>query len=317
MILKELDPFASDDKFAKAGRAAEERMAFYLKRFFDRNTEISVFNGIRLETDGDAAQIDHLVLHPYGFIVVESKSVQGKVQIKDDGQWIRWYGDNKSTGMASPVTQARLQTAFLTDYIGRAANQEAFFSSLPQTLFVAISDSGVILWPKSGPLAEVCKADQVADRITARVAELQGQFGERNQLSATNREKISQFLLARHMPLHGGATVLVAREPEPATPEPATAVELPPAERNKVCGHCGSDDVEIRYAYTYHFHCRACDKNTSINESCGKCGGKLKIRRKGREHFLDCKACDVSEFFFLNPEDAGSGGADATAEKPA
>ncbi|MBU0752234.1 MAG: NERD domain-containing protein [Gammaproteobacteria bacterium] len=285
-------------------------MAFYLKRFFAKHSEILIFNGIRLEADGDAAQIDHLILHPYGFIVVESKSVQGKVQIKDDGQWIRWYGDNKSAGMASPITQARLQAEFLTDYIGRAANQEAFFSALPKTLLVAISDSGVILWPKNGSLSEVCKADQVADRIVARVAELASQFGHGNRLSATNLEKIAQFLLSRHKPLNGGATVLLAREPEPvavvATPEPAVAP--PPVEHIKVCGHCGSTSVEIRYAYSYHFHCRACGKNTPINESCAKCDGKLKIRRKGREHYLDCKACETSESYFLNPEEVGAGG---------
>lgn len=86
MIFKELDPFNSEDKFARAGRAAEEKMAFYLKRYFDDVQEILVLNGIRLQTDDDAAQVDHLIIHPHGLTIVESKSVHGKVQIKDDGQ---------------------------------------------------------------------------------------------------------------------------------------------------------------------------------------------------------------------------------------
>ncbi|MCX7180748.1 MAG: nuclease-related domain-containing protein [Proteobacteria bacterium] len=107
MIRKELDPFESDDKYARAGRAAEEQMAFYLKRFFERKPDIHILNGIRLEQDGDAAQMDHLILHPYGVLIVESKSVQGKIQIKDDGQWIRWYREKQSKGMASPHSRSR------------------------------------------------------------------------------------------------------------------------------------------------------------------------------------------------------------------
>lgn len=102
MIVKELDPFQSEDKLAKSGRAAEEQMAFYLKRFFATDSDVLVLNGVRLEEDGDAAQIDHLLIHSYGLTIVESKSVHGKIQIKDDGQWIRWFGANQSKGIASP-----------------------------------------------------------------------------------------------------------------------------------------------------------------------------------------------------------------------
>ncbi len=75
-------------------------MAFYLKRFFANDPEIVVLNGIRLEHNGDAAQVDHLLIHSHGLSIVESKSVVGKIQIKDDGQWLRWFGANQSRGMA-------------------------------------------------------------------------------------------------------------------------------------------------------------------------------------------------------------------------
>jgi hypothetical protein len=134
MIVKELDPFASEDKFARAGRVAEERMAFYLRRYFGERPDVHVLNGVRLEADGDAAQVDHLVIHPQGMVIVESKSVHGKVQIKDDGQWIRWYGDNKSKGIASPITQAKLQAGFFRSYLNKAANPKGFFDSMPMDI---------------------------------------------------------------------------------------------------------------------------------------------------------------------------------------
>src|SRR4051812_37135501 len=105
MIYKELDAFTSTDKLLVAGRRAEEQMAHYLKRFFGNSDQFDVLNYLRIELGGEVAQLDHLLLHERGLVIIESKSVAGSVQIKDDGQWIRWF--NKSPqGMRSPVTQA-------------------------------------------------------------------------------------------------------------------------------------------------------------------------------------------------------------------
>ena len=199
MIRKELDPFESTDKYAVAGRKAEEKMAFYFKRFFSNHSEIHVLNHIRLATNDDAAQIDHLVIHPFGMAIVESKSVHGKLQLKDDGQWVRWYG-KESKGMASPVTQARLQAQFLRDVLNNAAKPKGFFDSVPIDVMVAISDDGLILWPKTGVLDEVCKADQVADRITDTVAKA-SKAGVKQVLDVNHIEKMCEFLCASHTPL--------------------------------------------------------------------------------------------------------------------
>ena len=76
-------------------------MAHYLKRFFAASDQFDVINYLRVELGGEVAQLDHLVLHPQGIMIIESKSVAGSVQIKDDGQWIRWF--NKSPqGMQLP-----------------------------------------------------------------------------------------------------------------------------------------------------------------------------------------------------------------------
>src|SRR4051812_29419030 len=91
MIAKELDPFLSDDPLRRSGRQAEEQLAYYLLRDFAKYTDIIVFNGIRLEHNGDAAQMDHLLLHPYGFVIVESKSVAAQVAFNSRGEWTRYY----------------------------------------------------------------------------------------------------------------------------------------------------------------------------------------------------------------------------------
>lgn len=251
MIFKELDPFQSDDKFAKSGRAAEEQMAFYFKRFFGNDPDILVLNGIRLEADGDAAQVDHLVIHSHGLSIVESKSVHGKIQIKDDGQWIRWFNGNQSKGMASPITQARLQEKFFRSVLGRASKNDELFAKLPIDLYVAISDSGVILWPQSGPIAGVCKADQVPDKIINSNG-MKAQVPGGLTLSKTNREKIAAFLVAANIPLARNESpsevVPPPVGPTSTTVEPTITDDALHTSATNICKHCGSIELEIRYA---------------------------------------------------------------------
>lgn len=328
MIYKELDAFQPEDKFTRAGRVAEEQMAFYLKRFFADDPEVLVLNSIRLESGGDAAQVDHLVIHPHGLIIVESKSVHGSIQIKDDGQWIRWFNGNQSRGIRSPVTQARMQERFFRQVLGKASNNPALIARLPIDLMVAISDTGIIRWPASGPLEGVCKADQIPDRIAASKA---GAPGVAALLSPASREKIAAFLVASHKPLdpiaadtadgEAGSNIAeapsspptpeAAPNPEPAAAEPpqgspvaGAASSSPDASSQHAgthqCKHCGSDRLEIRYAYTYHFSCLDCEKNTAIHPQCPACSQPAKLRKQKKEFFCDCAACNSSTPYYQN-----------------
>lgn len=305
MIYKELDPFQSDDKFAKTGRAAEEQMAFYFKRFFGDDPDILVLNGIRLEANGDAAQVDHLVIHSHGLALVESKSVHGKIQIKEDGQWIRWFGGNQSRGMASPITQARLQEKFFRSVLGKAAKNEELFAKIPIDLYVAISDGGVIIWPPSGHIQSVCKADQVPDKIIASIRSM-AEWPRALVLSSVNRERIAAFLVANNKPLVR-AKELHAEPPveaveEVASPVPVVVQEDPvvvPAEHS--CRACRSGRLSIQYGkFGYYFKCADCDGNTPIKISCRVNGHKEKIRKDGLRFFRECPECKTSSLFFEN-----------------
>jgi hypothetical protein len=200
MIVKELDPFTSQDKLQVAGRKAEEQMAHYLLRFFGKSVDVDVINYLRIEIGGEIAQIDHLVLHPYGVLIVESKSVSSGVEIKDDGQWIRWFNKQPS-GMRSPVTQAKMQSLLLKELLETAVKQKGFFDQVRFDVLVAISDTGTIKWPSSGALPEVCKADQVHERIQMRVDQFRRVRKEPNILTAEHRRTISTYLLRVHKPL--------------------------------------------------------------------------------------------------------------------
>ena len=100
MILKEIDEKANLTKIQKYGHDAEKQMAFYLKRAFQNKSDVVVINDLRIQMDDDTAQMDHLIIHRFGFIVVESKSVTAKISINEHGEWSRYYR-NSSKGMPS------------------------------------------------------------------------------------------------------------------------------------------------------------------------------------------------------------------------
>lgn len=307
MILKELDPFTGSDKFAVAGRRAEEQMAHYLKRFFGGSSEVDVLNYLRIDLQGEVAQTDHLVLHPFGLTIVESKSVAGSVQIKDDGQWIRWF-NKQPQGMRSPITQARMQGMLLRELLARTVKQKGFFDAVDFDVVVAISDSGTIQWPSSGSLPEVCKADQVPERILQKME--QRRTGGPDCLSPEHRRAIADFLRSIHRPLQPGSEPKNGRPPvePPTTPEPAReesrkhgAAAAGAALPAKACKHCNGADLEAHYGkFGYYFVCKACEKNTGIKFACPACGAEGRIRKQGKDFFAECKSCDASVLFHTN-----------------
>jgi len=181
MIAKDHVAPATQDRFQRAGDEAERQMAFYLKRAFADDPGVHVFHNLRLEADGDAAQIDHLILHRSGAIIIESKSVTSSVRINERDEWTReWNG--RWTGMPSPVLQAKRQADFLRKVL-RARREELMskaifglvqrgFGMFVFDVVVAISDQGVIQC--RGQLSDVRKADQVVDRVRELIREQAG-----------------------------------------------------------------------------------------------------------------------------------------------
>jgi hypothetical protein len=309
LIIKELDTFAGAGKFEEAGRKAEEQMAYYLRRFFAKSDDVDVINYLRIDLGGEVAQMDHLVLHPYGILIVESKSVTGSVQIKEDGQWIRWW-NKQSSGMRSPIIQANMQGMLLKELLSTAVKQKNFFDNVRLDVLVAISDGGVIQWPASGSLPEVCKADQVHERITSRVDQFRRIRKEPDVLKPEHRRVIGEFLCKVHKPLLKSAqTMLRVEEPRAIYQVDPVKVPAPPVEAKslapglpvKKCKHCGGVALDARSGqFGYYFHCAACEKNTGIKFNCPACSGEGRVRKQGKDFFAECKSCNASSLYHSN-----------------
>jgi Nuclease-related domain len=339
VILKGLDPFISEDKFEKAGRMAEEQLAFYLRRAFVDDKDILVFNNLRFERNHDVAQIDHLILHKYGMIIIESKSVTTKVEVNEREEWIRWF-DNTPKGMPSPIQQAKRQGEFLKSYLnqfapvllGKIVMLQKYFGGMPIDYIVSISDSGIIKRPKAASLEEVCKADQVSQKVRnifESWKKINGFFSlnpEQGYLfSQEEIANVQKFLIVKNKPFARQTAlqeIPVIKSPikswnsnrnisEPsenkikpsssqspiAKKQPEKSIEVKPVQ---VCGYCKSISLRIEYGYNYYFKCLDCDKNTTLKSFCRSCDAKAKTRKSGLQFYSECSHCQTSELFYTN-----------------
>jgi hypothetical protein len=339
MICKERDTgeHPETDKFAKAGEKAEEQMAFYLRRRFVDSPDIWIFNDLRFKDEtGDCAQLDHLVLHRHGFIVIESKSVSTGVAVNQQGEWVRFW-NRQPQGMPSPIAQARRQIDFLRRALH--ANRESLlrkalgimqmgFRNCPFEILVAISDSGTI--KRAIKLPEVVKADQVPeciDAIVERHRKAASFFNPKVDLKSMDGvynfkddevENISRFLIDHHYPrsysIDAASTMAThvsetqvdygsasCQEAESTThSEPAQNIES--TEGLGICDKCGRQ-CEIRWGrYGYYWKCLHCDSNMAIKETCPSCRQKIKLRKERNRFYSYCDRCNTGETLYCEFE---------------
>jgi hypothetical protein len=99
-----------------AGQKQEQDVAFFLRRAFKDNPEVLVINDFKFSFNNETAQIDHLIVYTYGFVLIESKSIKGHVKVNNQGEWTRSYNSQWS-GMSSPIKQVELQQALLKEML--------------------------------------------------------------------------------------------------------------------------------------------------------------------------------------------------------
>lgn len=318
MIAKDKTSRPGRSRMEQAGDAAEKQMAFYLRRRYAEETDVRVFNDLRVERQDEVAQIDHLVLHKHGMIIVESKSVTGEVHINPQLEFVRVFG-RKRTGMPSPIQQAGRQGALLRQLLVDHKEElrrkkllglvQGGFQHCPIQVLVAISDQGIIKRPKNN-IPELHKADQIVDQVEA-IIERHRRAAKLNTPSDGNwglyafhpeeLERVTAFLLARHADPSTPTSAYAEPADQPAirTREEAQA-EMPTYN----CTHCRSANLEVRFARSYYFKCLDCGGNTTIKNACQSCGGATKTKKRGPEFNAVCTSCGHEDLFFRNSADA-------------
>jgi len=319
MIAKERNPeeHPEADKFSKAGSHSEEQLAFYLRRSFVDEPDVLVVNDLRLMDDKhDVAQVDHLILHRHGFVVIESKSVSTSVKVNKLGEWSRmWNG--RYEGMPSPVQQAKRQIDFLRRVLIEYTEQlvgkmlgfvQKGFRNCPFEILVAVSDHATIV--RDIEIPEVVKADQVPERIleiikrhnrasslfnlspsTLNWNNMDGVYNFRDE----EMQNIAKFLVEHHYPLkeEKRQAAKEQRTPVPETPPPVP--QKPSPGGLGVCPKCGKQAVIIWGGHNYFWKCPACEKNFPLKEYCPTCRQKMMLRKDKNRYFIYCGLCKTPE----------------------
>lgn len=334
MIVKDKESPRPTDPMGSAGYEAEKQMAFFLRRAFAETPDVLVFNDITFERNGERAQIDHLVVHRFGFVIVESKSVTGSVEVNEHLEFIRKFGGRRS-GMRSPIEQGRLQKQLLQRLLNDAKESlrpkrllgqvQPEFGDNRFQIFVAISDKGVIERKGSNP-PELMKAERAVKEIVDKTEshqQTQGvkgfvkfltakgsdakQMEDHHVIPFTDQEmaSIRDFLMNQCV-----TNLIPPRQNPPPLPVEVSAPKAMAASSNAAqiaahgvkCDSCSDPDVEILYGrYGYFVHCRRCDAKKTVPQKCEACGSKAKIRKQAECFYRVCETCSTEKLLHTNP----------------
>lgn len=319
MIVKPpLSGLLPSDPKLRAGVEAERQMAHYLHRAFVTDPDIFVLNDIRLvdpdqpEHDGQpgVCQVDHLVLHRWGALVIESKSVTDEVAVQGDGaggdEWTRKYR-GREQGFASPIQQARRQGEFLrvflqshrTELLGKIVpglrtlakvihgTDQRGFRDMPIQIVVAISDGGKIRrmnnWtePTTPFRTFVSKADLVPGKIREEFAKHRAAWKLSNAtkseygmwwMKAEEVGVVAEYLLTSHKP----RVTTAAPECEPPHMPPLGSPEKAIPKQSAV-----SQSVAA--------------SKPSVGASCKQCAGTDLVAKWGKYgYYWACNACNTN-----------------------
>ena len=100
------------------GQKGEREVAYFLNHHYRDSERTIVIHDLRIEVDGEVAQIDHLVIQRYlrNAIVIESKCHRARLQCNTAGEWTAWYG-RKAVPIASPVQQVKRHVTTLKRWL--------------------------------------------------------------------------------------------------------------------------------------------------------------------------------------------------------
>ncbi len=87
------------------GAAGEKKVATFLKK--ELSDEWLLLNNIEIKSNNKTAQIDHVLVGPYGIVLIETKNVKGKITLTDDKQLWCQHKKYNTKHFYSPTLQAR------------------------------------------------------------------------------------------------------------------------------------------------------------------------------------------------------------------
>ncbi|MDO8960851.1 MAG: nuclease-related domain-containing protein, partial [Methylophilus sp.] len=143
--LESLLNIATGDKKAKvqkelnilrAGIMGEQETTYHIDFHLRDSENYAVIHDLRLEINGNVAQIDHILIHRHMRVYcIETKHFNAGIKINDDGEFMQWNGYKKVyEGIPSPLAQNQRHIRVLNEVFDNCI-------SLPKLLGVELRPS--------------------------------------------------------------------------------------------------------------------------------------------------------------------------------
>jgi hypothetical protein len=161
-------------KRMRSGLRGEKDSAYYLNFYFGNSENWVVIHDLRIEHEGQVAQIDHLLLNRlFDFYVLESKNFSYGIKITREGEF-QVYDGKQYFGIPSPIEQNKRHIHLLSHFL-------QFHKILPKRVgipikpnfknFILVSPRSVITRPskKEFNTSMVINADSLRAKIDKEV----------------------------------------------------------------------------------------------------------------------------------------------------
>ncbi len=302
------------------GYKAEKENAYYLDFGFKDNKHNILLHDIRIEHNGQVAQIDHIIINRFGIEVLESKSFSGILSIKGDGSLDVKYGQKVKT-FPNPIEQnnrhIELLKKFLKENMKLSSNHKLF--GIPITSMVLINPKTTITnhkLPNSFSRADSFRTQRIKNIDKMGTIEVFKSLG--GVMSFKRVEEIANFLIKSHKPKKFDYAKKYPMKQENKVPNNSKANKpiqahikesvlnnpniIQNSKNTALCSKCKSPNIEIRYGkYGYYFKCLFCKGNTAISLKCTNKNCKPKLKKRKLNFYQVCEVCKKDELFFTNP----------------
>jgi len=302
----------------RAGIKGEQETTYHIDFHLRDSENYAVVHDLRLEINGNVAQIDHLLIHKHMRVYcIETKHFNAGIKINDDGEFMQWNAYKKGyEGIPSPLAQNQRHLRVLNEVFNHCISLPKLFGLALSPSFhsrVVINNDARIERSKKFDSKPLVKSEYLYESIK-KDFENAGIGARLTSASLEDIENIARQLMVLHQPItfdyrakfgvnepHVVRSDLTPYNTQKVKEVSSQATDTQSNKSLHLCKRCNSQNVKIQYGkYGYYCKCGDCDGNTNIKAECGVEGHNAKIRKDGNKFYLECAACKSSHIYFEN-----------------
>ena len=272
----------------KAGARGEAAAAYEIDRLFGSSDKHAVIHDLRIEVDGQVAQIDHLVINRFlSAFLCETKNFAEGLSCNTHGEWVG-FRNNRPFGIASPLHQGARHCDILRILLqqGHPWHPRRLGGPIGVRMehFVLVSNTARITRPKAGTVPDidrVVKIEGFGDRREAYADRIGTMEALAKIVSSDTLSLFAEGLAGCHVPAapdwhtkfglsrSDPTLTTIRRSSAPGAPielPTQDATDDPAAKKKLICMTCGSTIAFVVARFCWrnakrfggHMYCRDC-----------------------------------------------------------